>query len=388
MGNLIIKKYDDDIKKFLGNDSSKNKLTRHISRYIQMNSEQLNHNAPIYRIPFNKNGADTSVVFDATKINSREMQKDIKGISDLRKYADVLKDPLFFTLTMIIKNYDTKSRMTSNEQKDFNMILMYLTLSMYWSIQYRQFNFEPNDNVAQYTLNRLSNKFYFKKYKTVSKALLVTAIQNNENFKGEYSSDEDIMKYIMSLRTRVSNLVINFSKEMYKDIEAGNYLNASFSSNDEDNFVPEGTNVSGIVSDIGNKTITNFTQSRINNRLLRMSCNMTSTSPSIMQTTLDDIRDNEIESVRQLIINIVSVYIEGRNNPIESVGSTRFLRESIAIYSKSNTTNKKIIEIKNILDIFLKKYNSKYNQTEREATKNNYRRTLFIYFVLLISDTY
>ena len=42
-------------------------------------------------------------------------------------------------------------------------------------------------------------KYYFKKYKTVEKALLVTAENNNTNLVKENKTDDDIIKYVMSL---------------------------------------------------------------------------------------------------------------------------------------------------------------------------------------------
>lgn len=368
------------------NNSNKNKLFRYIYSYMKKNSEALSYNVPIYKIPFNKAGMDYKIVMDVTGINPREMKKDINSISEIKKYADVLKDPLYFVLTMIIFEYNKQVRLTKKEEEEFNTVLMYLTLSMYWSIQYRQFNFEPNDNVAQYTYNRLSNKYYFKKYKTVEKALLVTAENNNTNLVKENKTDDDIIKYVMSLRTRISNMMVKFANEFYKDNEAGNYINKTISSSDEDNFIPESDSASSLINSLTQKVLNSFIKHRVKGNLLRISCNMTKTSPATLNKTLDDIRNNEIDKTRQIISNIMAVYISDKRNSIDTIGTSRFISESIKIYSLGNITDKKVIEIKDNLDIFLKKYNNKYSQTEREATRNNYRKTLFIYFVLLISD--
>ena len=383
---LIIEKYSPDIEKFMKNNSNKNKLFRYIYSYMKKNSEALSYNVPIYKIPFNKAGMDYKIVMDVTGINPREMKKDINSISEIKKYADVLKDPLYFVLTMIIFEYNKQVRLTKKEEEEFNTVLMYLTLSMYWSIQYRQFNFEPNDNVAQYTYNRLSNKYYFKKYKTVEKALLVTAENNNTNLVKENKTDDDIIKYVMSLRTRISNMMVKFANEFYKDNEAGNYINKTISSSDEDNFIPESDSASSLINSLTQKVLNSFIKHRVKGNLLRISCNMTKTSPATLNKTLDDIRNNEIDKTRQIISNIMAVYISDKRNSIDTIGTSRFISESIKIYSLGNITDKKVIEIKDNLDIFLKKYNNKYSQTEREATRNNYRKTLFIYFVLLISD--
>ena len=53
------------------------------------------------------------------------------------------------------------------------------------------------------------------------------------------------------------------------------------------------------------------------------------------------------------------------------MGSTAFMTDLMNIYARSYTTNKNTIAIKDILSYFLEKYNNKYNETQREQTKNS-----------------
>lgn len=393
MSNVLITKYQSKIDKFISDKNKYNQAKRYIIGYLERNNRQLSYNAPIYRIPFNMTGLDTITILKLVDINKSELERDIKKLPLTRKYADVLKNPFYIIMSMIIRNINKKLSVKKNDRNlnnDLKLFLLYLSLSFYWSIQVKQFPYEPNENIAQYTVNRLSNKFFFKKYKTVSTAITVTAEQNNLNSLNILSKgqDDDIMVYLMDLRTRLNNLVKNFAKEIYKDIDAGNYLNPHVDVVDDEENYREGTNVSGTVANITQKVLSEFTQKNIDMRILRISCSMTNTNMNIMRNTLHDIRQNELKGVHNLIINIITVYLDGKNNPIQSIGGQRFIKESIAMFSKSNTKDKRLLENKEILNTFLTKYNSKYNQTEREATKINYRKTIYVYFVLLIANTY
>lgn len=393
MSNVLITTYQKQIDEFISNKSKYNNAKRLIVKFLEKNNRQLSYNAPIYRVPFNMNGSDSHDILRLVGISKSQLERDIRKLPLTRKYADVLKNPFYIVMAMIVRNLNKRVKAKprdKNLNNDLKLFLLYLSLSFYWSIQVKQFPYEPNENISQYTINRLSNKFFFKKYKTVSTSIIVTAEQNNVNslnsiLKGQ---DDDIMVYLMDLRTRLNNLVKNFAKEIYKDIEVGNYLNPHVDVIDDEENYREGTNVSGTVSNISQKVLSEFTQKNIDMRILRMTCSMTNTNMNIMRNTLSDIRENEIKDVNSLILNILTVYLDGKNNPIQSIGGQRFIRESIALFSKSNTKDKRLIQNKEILNNFLTKYNNKYNQTEREATKLNYRKTIYIYFVLLIANTY
>ena len=75
-------------------------------------------------------------------------------------------------------------------------------------------------------------------------------------------------------------------------------------------------------------------------------------------------------------------YLKDNKNSINSVGSKKFFSYVYEIYSKSNTKDKTVLDIKDILDVFLNKHSNKYSKTERAATKGAYRKALYLYFVL------
>jgi hypothetical protein len=70
----------------------------------------------------------------------------------------------------------------------------------------------------------------------------------------------------------------------------------------------------------------------------------------------------------------------------EKVGTKDFVVYSLEIYKRANTTDKNVLIIKNSLDKWLEKYSITYRRTQRVATLNNFRRALFLFFVLTIQQ--
>jgi hypothetical protein len=80
------------------------------------------------------------------------------------------------------------------------------------------------------------------------------------------------------------------------------------------------------------------------------------------------------------------LYLFNDQNTVQEVGSNRFLVYCLDTYKKSNTTDENIIKIKRVLDKWLDDLGT-YKKTQRLATINNFRRALFMFFVMSITTT-
>ena len=259
---------------------------------------------------------------------------------------------------------------------------MYLTLGLYSSIQYRTFKYEPNENVVNYTLSRISNKFYFKQYGTVFKSLyqIALGLAANNNSTLVRDSDKDIIEYIMFLRSRISNTMVKFARELYKDIDEGNYINTVKDSTEEEDYY-EVENLSGTIDNLTSRVTLAFTQQSVDRTIVRMAAQLSQVNYQFLYAIIQELKSKEVEKFTRVVRNILIAYFK-ENHSVDSVGSRLFINETIKIYNKSNTSDKLILEIKSIMDYFLQNYSSKYNSTEREATRIKYRKSVFIFIVL------
>ncbi|ASU00064.1 hypothetical protein PBI_PBS1_242 [Bacillus phage PBS1] len=382
MNHTVIK---DNLEKAihvaLSDKHNTDKLNHIVKKYIDHNNQILYANAPIERLYFSD--VDREHVFNIINIKKEYVNEIIKKVDMIKSSWKIVKNPFNIAMTMIIRQYSIDKK-----EESLNNALLYLTLALYSSLHYKYFRlFTPNENVMSYTINNLNNKFLFKQYGVVIKALFHTANKTLEKYKKELErgNDMDIVNFLMFLQTRLNNLMKNFTNEYMKNYKNKNFLNTEKDSNDADNYF-ETDNVSLMISRLTSQTTNKFYSGDLNDKLIRVSSKFSDVSPITLKYALESIKKNEREKVESLIQSILQVYLIDGKNSYESIASQRFIAYCISIYSKSNTKDVNILRIKKLLDYFLKNNSNKYSETEREATRISYRKAFYMYIVLFIQQ--
>jgi len=358
----------------------------YVQKYMDKNSEVLFHNIPSKRLFFTPN--DIKYPFDLFKISVEEMDTVVNKIKKTKECYGVINQvnfPLNFLMVNLVRYYHL-----TNNKAGLQSALMYLTLYQYAALHAKYFQkFLPNEDCMQFTFNRVSDKYYFRKYQSVFKALFATVINAHETQKKslESKNDMDILSYLLAIRTRLNNQMKSFVNEYMTDFNNKKYLKLQQDSNDEENYY-ETSNMSAELVNVVNKAYNKFNTTRIDPVILRTACGICKAEQSVMKLALENIKDNELEPIRILLLSIVQLYIYNDNNYTNEIGSQKFVTYMISAYSKSNSKNNISLNIKTTLDKFLTKYCNRYANTERDATKVIYRKACYIYFVLLINKAY
>jgi len=378
MGILVKSIYDNITD---GLKENEQEMYRLILKFIDKNSEVLNHNIPSKRLYFSDE-IDRLPIYNFCNITPKEIKDIVNSIPDVKSSWKLINDPFNILMLMVIRYYTVK-----NNRKMMEISLTYLILSLYSSLQYKSYRYPPNEAIMEYTFNRLSTKFYFKKYKTILNALLATGSGSHEKYANDLKKEDDtlLINYFVSLRSRLNNQMRMFANEYYKDYKEGNTMFNSSDSSDVEDFHENG-NISSFIVGVADKVSLNFSINNLDVDSIKVASSLAKTDPVTLKNALLSIKEHETAVVKKLIILILQAYLKDTNNPINSVGSKKFITYTISIYSKSNTKDVTVLEIKDILDSFLSKHSSKYSHTEREATKGSYRKALFTYFVLIITN--
>ncbi|AMS01137.1 hypothetical protein AR9_g052 [Bacillus phage AR9] len=381
MNHTVIK---DNLEKAihvaLSDKHNTDKLNHIVKKYIDHNNQILYANAPLQRLYFSD--TDRNHIFELTGVKKNYIGEIIKKVDMIKSSWKIVNNPFNILMAMIIRQYSIDKK-----EESLNNSLLYLTLSLYSSLHYKYFQYIPNENVMNYTINNLNNKFLFKQYGVVIKALFHTANKTLEKYEKDLKrgNDEDIVNFLMFLQTRLNNLMKNFTSEYMKNYKSKKYLNTEKDNTDEDNFY-ETDNVSLMISRLTSQTTNKFYSGDLNDRLIRVSSKFSDVSPITLKYALESIKKNEREKVESLIQSILQVYLIDGKNSYESIASQRFIAYCISIYSKSNTKDVNILRIKKLLDYFLKNNSNKYSETEREATRISYRKAFYMYIVLFIQQ--
>jgi hypothetical protein len=358
------------------------KLLGYVKKYIDTNNEVLYANSPLHRLHFSDE-RDRKIVFQLSGVDTSYINDIIKKVDAIKSSWKIVNNPFNILMALVIRQY------TIDKNKDMlNNALLYLTLSFYSSLHFKYFKFLPNENVMNYTINNLNNKFLFKQYGVIVKALIHTALKSHEKYEKELTrgTDVDIVNYLMFLNTRLNNLMKNFTNEYMKNSREKNYLNTEKDSHDEADYF-ETDNVSLAIARLTGQSTNKFYSSELNEKFIRVSAKWSDVSPVTLQQALLSIKEGEKSKVNLLIQSILQVYLIDGKNPVESIGSQKFIAYSISVYSKSNTKDANILTIKKLLDYFLKNNSNRYSETEREATRVSYRKALFMYMVLFIQSS-
>jgi hypothetical protein len=92
----------------------------------------------------------------------------------------------------------------------------------------------------------------------------------------------------------------------------------------------------------------------------------------------------ETVTIKEFINLYLQQYLVVDNHPVQTISSKQYLTYANRIYTKSNTNDKGVIRMKEILDDWLTKNCEKYVKTERAASKGGYRKAIFLYFALAV----
>jgi hypothetical protein len=392
--SLLVKSFSDRLTKKVSDKGIRNDVIKYIDSYVDKNSSVLYYPTPYYRLFF-RDETERAFIYDKLDMSANEIKDVLKNIPEIKSSWKIATDPFSITMLLTIRESSILFKKTSSTalkreyEAMFSKSLLFLTLSLYSSLQYKYFRF-PNEDLMNYTINNVSNKFLFKKYGNVIGALIHTAQVNHETYIKQLQSnnDYDILLYLINLRIRLNNLVQNFKAEYEKNKANGDYLAHDKENNEPENY-HENQSVTTTIAKLTDKVMIKFSTGDINLELTKIACEISECEKNTLYNALLAVKDNELEKVREVILNIFVCYFSNNPKDDESdINSKKFLVESLKLFNKSNTKDKSILTIKSILDYFLNTYCERYSKTERAATKINYKKAMFIYFILFIQNSF
>ena len=323
-------------------------------------------------------------IYDLFGIDPDAIKKVAKTVPELTRSVNA-SDPFNIIMVLIIRYFRI-----SKDKVNLKNAYTHLILSMYPSIHYKYFKYEPNEQIMNYTISNLSNKYKFKQSGNLLIALTDTASVADEHFEKAIlrCNDKDIADYIMSFKTRINALIKNICAEYMKNHSKGNYLNYEEDNNDEDNFKVADNN-SFLIKRVSDAVMLNLSIKGPDSKIIHIVSKMNEVSISDLRNTLDKLcKDKKnMEDIREVVYSIMYDFLFTGNHDQASINSTEFLIYSLETYKKSNTTNTNVVKIKNILDKWLSMYSETYAKTNRIATMNTFRKSLYMFFIFTIQKT-
>ena len=354
------------------------KFEKIIGDFIDRNTEILSAIGPIKMLYFSER--DKNVVYDIVGVTPDYVKKIQNKSKDIRKTGRNMANPFNALMVMIVRYFTLQKN-----DRYVRLAMTYLSLSMYPSLFHKYFKYETNENIMNYTVNNMSNK-----YKLKQSANLLTAI--DETGFGGYSLHKDslikgtdiaVTDIVLAVKTRLNSFMKKIAREYYKNHQDGKYLNVEFETNDEDKF-READSSSYAIARIVDKVALRLVIDGAPIKLINMSAKTNNVSVSELRNYINTLMiDNNIGEIKELIESILFLYLFDEQNTIDDITDNKFLLYCLDVYRRSNTSDKNVIKVKSILDVWLERLGT-YKKTQRLATINNFRRALYTFIVMAI----
>ena len=365
-------------------EKNSRRFIQNIGKFINAHHDSIYDVAPYDRIYFNVN--DVNDMFTAIGLQEIEIENILKKCFfwDIDYTPAAACEPYVEVLMCAIRYYLIKS-----DTKNAELTTIYTLFSgkFYASLHSYFWKFPPNKQVMDFVINNmLSDKFDLKKEGTLFGAIKKLASTWLSTYKTKITAarttDDNYGKLIQQLRDREKSFLKNISSAYYEANANKSYLNYETDNLAEDGFRLT-SNDAATAARITEAAIGILTSQRVNINICN-TCKNASVSSSelkgIIETILGD-KEN-IPKVRRVINIIICDFMA--SYPGQPVGGATFI--SNAIKPRPNTKNPLLIEMKQTITSWLDESSASYRKRKsREATANDYYRSVLTYLVLIIS---
>lgn len=365
------------VERSLQKKENVDKLKKAIEEYLDRNHDKLTTLGPTEKILFSE--SDKQALYDAVGLEPQQIKNATKKAKNVGWLINGTH-PFNSAAALAIRYF----KITKNKNMA-KLTMIYLTLSLYPSIHYKYFKYSPNEKIMNYTINNLSNKYKIKKTGVLLTALVETAEGSDENYQDELirGTDVDLNNYVSGIHTRVNMMIRKISNEFYENKDKELYINIEHESMEEDNYREAESNIYAIEK-LSNGVVLKLIVNGPNMKLVNASAKLCKVSVSELRNyTTTMITSENKEEIKQIVESILFLYLFDDKNRLQEINSDKFLMYCMDIYKKSNTTDENIIRIKTILDSWLERLGT-YKKTQRLNTINDFRRALYIFFVVSI----
>ena len=385
--------------------SNYGKILRHISNYISNRSDVLESKNPGLRCLYTP--ANENDFYDSAGLD-KETVKSILAQSSELPNSHLLIEPVkqfyhLYTLLHVISSifYNNQKYIEETYYKDgkkhtpaHKIIEIYFTIRMYSIQQIRIFKFVPKQETMEYVINNLSNRFELASAPNLFSIFERYSETNTESMQYDIKRPSDLMMY--EYTNKMNNRIKMFLKKLFLEwrraYETGKSSGVQELSavNDEGKqFDLIADNVSSIIEVNSIKILNNFVQDKnINVKLLKLACrNSGNPSETKAKMVIQKIRDSKDETLlKEMIMCILSYWLISMRQEITTIHSKEFIVTCSAAYAISNTVDKYIIKLKDILQELISKYTMDIIDTERKATLISFKKCIHIYTVLYIAS--
>lgn len=380
---VLLKKLAPKIDKKLSDRKVVKELEKLIGNYLDSNVQKLSTAGPVHRTIFSD--SEMNSFYRILDLDPNEIKQYLKESEYIKSQWQIMNNPFNSAITFCIRYFKMKKNAYM-----MDACVVYLTLSMYPSLHFKYFKYEPNENIMNYTINNLSNKFKIKTSNSIYQALVDTTKLSDRTYSKILirGLDKDIVYYVQAYKTRINSMMRKLSNAFYENEKKGLYLNQDTESNDEEDY-KTADNDTALAERISDNVSMSLFVNGPDMKIITLAAKMSDVSVNEIRNTVNAISGDKRnqDDVKALTAAILYLFIFESKKSKDLIGSNDFVFYSLDIYKRANTYDKNIQKVKSVLDMWLNRYSATYKRSQRLATLNNFRKALFLFVVFTIQQS-
>ena len=383
------------VEAVLKTDAGKRKFTNIIGSYVSRNNDKLMTAGPQYLIPFTyEDKEEYYKLFDITEEEAMAIIiKTTNDVNDKGKWRLFKANPFLFIFYCAIRYATIKK-----DAKLLNSALIVMALSIYPSMFSKYFRkkdtdagksivYEPNAGVMQYTIDNLSNRFIVKKSNHIF-GTLTYSIQSSWKFHEKdfaNGSDQDAIRFIQRIRNDQNSLLKKITNAYLTNQRKGLSVVTQVDAYD-DNINVENINNTNKVETISNKIVLAMLTNGVDIRICDAASQVTQISKLDLRNYITLIvNEKESDAMKSVIESILFMYLYTENHEPDQIRSKEFIGYALAVFKKTNSKDPNVTNIKKNLDRWATNTGI-YRKFSRAATRVDYTKAIFLYFIISIQQ--
>ena len=260
-------------------------------------------------------------------------------------------------------------------------------LAVYPSIFHKYYKYGvSNPGAMEYTMDNLTNKFTFKRAGNLLNTLVMSITNSFKSLHESIiiGSDKECLRWVQRIRSDQNSMMKKVRDQYEKNRLAGNQINSSLEMNSEGELIDTYTNNTSEVELVTRKVALPAIMNGVNLKYAQAAGNIGHVSVVDMRFYLSQILVNEnADSVTNFIQAILFIWLYDEHHTKAEINGSAFLIWAGKLFQRTNSNDPNIVLIKSTLQQWSDMVGITQKFT-REATRINYKKALFFYFIFII----
>ena len=377
---VILEQLCPIVESHLKSQTNEKSMLTSIGKFIDRNMEYLSTSGPCYRITISDK--DKTDFYSSIGLNEVMIKEAIKRSSYIGNSWAIMTNPFYTACAVTIRHF-----INVGKAANVKLLSFFLCVGMYPLIHHKYFKYNCNENIMNYTVSHLSNKYKYKQLKSVYSVLedLSMVCTKTHESKLKVGGDAEFTKYINDMHARLNDNLKNVAVEYYKNHESGNYLNVDEENNDPDNY-READNSSYIIERIVNDVITKLSMYGPNLKMVSIAAKMGDVSVNEMRNIANCITNEcNIADFKQMIQSILHIYIFDMQRTDKDIRSKDYIVTMLEVYKRTGEKDINLNTIRKLLDEWVV-LTGLSKRITRKATLSSFKKAMYIFAVLTIQN--